>query len=90
MENTTENKKQNLVIKNKEYLELDSVNSIESFDEEYLELDTNLGVVAVEGKGLKIEALEQENGRIVVKGEINGVFYKQQKISRGIFGNIFK
>ena len=79
----------NTLLKNKEILEFDGVNSIESFDEEYLEVSTTVGIVCVEGKGLKIEALEQQSSKIIVKGEISGVFYKEEKAPRGFFGNIF-
>ena len=90
MENSIGSKKQTLFLKDKELLEFDSVSSVESFDEEYLEVSSAVGIVCVEGKGLKIEALEQQSGKIVVKGEISGVFYKQEKTRRGLFGNIFK
>jgi hypothetical protein len=54
-----------------------------------LELSTKLGAVSIEGNNLKIEELRQDNGKINIVGEINGIFYKGDKNTRGLFG-IFK
>ena len=89
MDNGT-NKKQVLILENKSVFTLDGVINVESFNDDYLDLSTNLGDVTVEGKNLKIEELCQENGKILVKGEISGFFYKTPKETHGFFGKMFK
>ena len=88
MENVSKN--QSVVLENKKKLTIDSVINVESFSDDYLEISTGLGRISVEGKDLKIEELRQENGKILITGEIDGVFYKENKTKKGLFGNIFK
>ena len=88
MENN--NKNQTIILENKKKLTIDSVLNVDSFNEDYLEISTELGGIAVEGKDLKIEELRQENGRILISGIISGVFYKDIKSSKGLFGGMFK
>lgn len=88
MENVSKN--QSVVLENKKKLTIDSVVNVESFSDDYLEISTELGRISVEGKALKIEELRQENGKILITGEIDGIFYKESKTKKGLFGNIFK
>jgi sporulation protein YabP len=81
--------KQTVILENKSKLTIDGVINVESFTEDYLELSTKLGAVSIEGNNLKIEELRQDNGKINIVGEINGIFYKGEKSTRGLFG-IFK
>ena len=85
-----QNEKQTLILKDRETLELNGVKSVNSFDVDYLELNTNLSILCVEGNNLKIEALDHENQKILLKGRINGIFYKEEKTSRGFFSGLFK
>ena len=85
-----ENELQTLKLDSRKRLTLDGVINVESFSEEYLELSTNLGTLQVEGTDMKIEELCQSGGKILISGTINGVFYKDTKISKGIFKNLFK
>ena len=83
-------KKQTVILENRKTLSIDCVLNVDSFNEDYLEISTEFGGIAVEGRELKIEELRQENGKILITGIISGVFYKETKASRGIFGGIFK
>ena len=78
------------VIKNRKVLTLNGVINVLSFGEDYLSLATDLGEVIVEGRELKIESLTKENGEILIKGIIDGVFYREQKNDKGFFKKIFK
>ena len=71
-------KKNELLLINRNLLIIDGVHSIDSFDEEYLEIDTELGKMSVEGEELKIEEFIQNTKKINVKGKINGIFYKKE------------
>ena len=83
-------KKQTLLIESREILSVDCVKNVESFNEEYLEICTDYGILCVEGDNLKIEELTGENGRILVKGVLSGVFFKEERKQRKTFGSIFK
>lgn len=83
-------KNQTVILEGRKTLTVDCVLNVDSFNEDYLEISTELGCMAVEGKELKIEELRQENGKILIKGIISGIFYKETKASKGLFGGIFK
>lgn len=88
MDSIKENK-QTVVLENRAKLTIDGVINVESFSDDYMELSTNFGEISVEGANLKIEELRQENGKILITGEVSGIYYKSEKSSRGLFG-IFK
>ena len=83
-------KKFQTVMENREILKLNGVLSIESFGEDYLVLDTELGELSVEGKNLKIESLIKENGDIYITGKINGIFYKEKNDEKSFLRKLFK
>jgi len=82
--------KQTLILENKKTLTLDGVNNVESFSDNYIELSTNLGMISVEGKDLKIESLDQKTKNIYVVGEICGIFYSESRSSKGFWNKLFK
>lgn len=82
--------KQSLILENRKTLTLNGVSFVESFTDNYVELSTNLGVVSVEGKDLKIESLNQDSGQIRIIGEISGFFYSESKSAKGFWQKIFK
>ena len=71
--------KQTVLLESKVKLTIDGVINVESFNDDYMELSTNLGEISVEGENLKIEELRQENGKILITGEVNGIYYKSEK-----------
>ena len=83
-------KKQTLILENKKKLTLDGVCDVESFNDDFLELNTCHGPLCVEGKALKIEELIQDGGKILITGEVTGIFYKVEKEEKRFFGKIFK
>ena len=71
-------------------LTMNGVKFIETFDPEYILLDTSLGNISVEGSEMKIESLNDVNGNIVIKGDIKGIFRSEEKSKKnGFFGKIF-
>ena len=72
-------------------LTLDNVKDISTFDGSFVALDTEDGVVCVDGVGLKINSLEKVGGKISVSGEIKAVYKAaEEKRKSGIFGGWFK
>lgn len=89
MEKNNSTVSHNVRIKDKNTLEIDCVINVESFDEDYLNLSTFVGGISVEGHGLKIESLTKDDGKILITGEIKGLYYYEEKTKRGI-GKLFK
>ena len=75
----TDNNNQLLILNGRKRLEITEVTNVVSFDDDYLELSTGSGELAVEGAELKIEELSQEKRKILITGRINAVIYKEQK-----------
>lgn len=70
---------QEIVIKDKNRVEIDSILSVRSFDEDGIVVESSLGLVSVEGSGLRIENFEKSTTRILVTGDIYGVFYLKNR-----------
>ena len=82
--------KQSVVLENRKSLVIDGVKNIDSFSENYVELTSKLGGISIEGQDLKIEALNQETGKIYIVGEISGFFYSNTKVAKGFWNKLFK
>lgn len=68
---------------------LDGVNNVEGFDDTYVLLDTKSGKVAIEGSNMKIESLSADNGVILIRGNINSVYYSDKKAGKGFLSRLF-
>ena len=78
---------QSIVILDKNTVEIDSVNAVKVLDEQTVILESALGLISIEGRDLKIENFEKLTTKILVSGNISGVFYlenKEKKKGRGI------
>lgn len=77
MEKRTE---QEIKLINREKLSLTCVRSVLAFEDDYLKIDTETGVIIAEGKDLLIENLSKDRGEIYVVGKINKIeFYEPKK-----------
>ena len=79
--------KQTVTIVDRKVLTMGGVNDIRGFDDEGIVLETGLGRVHIEGSDLKIESLSREGGSILIKGEIEGLYFTDtEQKKKGIFG----
>ena len=83
---------QNLVLENREKLNVSGVNDVLSFDDQVVIIDTELGMLTVKGENLKINKLSIDTSEVIIEGGINNLSYSgnQSKSEGGIFGKIFK
>ncbi len=79
-----------LHLENRNKLTVDCVDDIGAFNGDYLEISTKFGCLCVEGADLKVEELRRDEARITVNGIINGLFYKDNKTSKGFLSGILK
>ena len=72
----------------REGVEIMGVMEVISFDEAGVALETLCGNMAVEGEGLHVTTLSLNEGKVVLDGKINGVYYYDNKptAKRGLFG----
>ena len=72
-----------LILNDRKKLEMSGVKDIIGFSPEFVELSTVHGEIEIDGNNLKIEELCQNGGKVLITGEVNGIFYvksKNQKI----------
>lgn len=74
--------KQNLILRDRELLEIKGVEGVESFESSEILLETNMGGLLVHGDDLHIASLDLDNQEAVVKGYINSIEYKKSKSER--------
>lgn len=63
---------------NRANMQLSGVKNVNTFDEEEIILETELGFLCILGQGLHISMLNLEQGKVAVEGTVNSVEYKQQ------------
>lgn len=83
---------QNLILENREKLNVSGVNDVLSFDDEVVIMETELGMLTIKGENLKINKLNIDTSEVIVEGRIKNLCYSdhQAKSEGGILGKIFK
>lgn len=84
---------QNIIIENREKMNVSGVMDVESFDDENIVLHTELGVLVIKGQQLHINKLSIESGELVIEGEITSCMYTDEDISSkglGFLGRLFR
>ena len=82
-----------LVIDNRERTEVFGVVHVDSFDEEEVVMETELGMLAVRGENLHIRHLNLEQGEVVIEGLVLELAYSEEKEhsgGKGVWQRIFK
>lgn len=77
-------------------INVEGVQHVESFTEDEITIDTNMGVIVLVGEGLNVTQLDLEAGKLQVHGLVNGIQYqeagyrKSGRRGRNILGRILK
>lgn len=84
-----------LVMSNRNSLEVTGVISVESFDSEEFLLNTDCGFLGIRGQNLHIKSLDLEKGRVAIEGTIHEMSYLDDGSPRadrvkGFFGRLFR
>jgi sporulation protein YabP len=80
-----------LTVVNREQLAVAGVIAVESFDDEEILLETELGLLTIRGEEMHIKQLDLETGRFAVEGQIHACLYSNPRArqSRGQRGKGF-
>jgi len=85
-----------LVLQNREMLQVNGVTEVESFDEKQVMVVSKLGPLVVKGTELHITQLNLEEGQLTMEGVVNSFEYvedKQAKMrakGKGVMSRLFK
>ena len=71
----------NILLENREKLNLTGVNDVNNFDEKQIVAATKLGYLTIKGRSLHINKFDTDNGELSVTGKINELIYANKKIS---------
>lgn len=93
MENKIEEKKSNLSLENRKKLTLSGVVEVLCFDEQKIDLTTNLGNLTIKGEELKMNKLDVQNGDVIIIGNISSMVYNGKAVKKSkesILNRLFK
>lgn len=82
----------NIVIQDRKSVSLSGVEDVISFDDVSVVMRTTLGMLSIDGNGLRIVKLNVDEGEVSVEGEFNGMFYIDENAKQPgkIRGKLFK
>lgn len=83
------NKTQSLVLENRKKLSLTGVDDVLGFNEETVNVKTNMGDLVIKGSKLHISKLNLDTGDIEIEGVIDLLHYSDTKSEKSIFQRIF-
>ena len=93
-ENKKINSFQNIVLENREKLNITGILDVFSFDDQIIIIETELGLLTIKGENLKIKKLSLDTSEFVVDGRINSLNYSEADIGvkkgKNILSKIFK
>jgi len=83
-----------VMMENRQKVSITGVEDVESFDESSVMLVTDVGLISLHGRDLRINKLNTEEGQLIVEGDIVALEYSDQQGSRskgsGFFDRLFK
>ena len=84
---------QDVCLFSRKRMQMSGILAVESFSDEQITLESELGMIAVDGKNLKIESFSTDRGDLFIVGEIDSFYYytsDKTKKSGRFFSNFFK
>lgn len=85
---------QNLILENRERLSISGVLDVESFNDECVIVDTEMGILVVRGEDLHISKLNIDNSELNIEGVVSSCEYSDKEGSKsrgfGFLGKMFK
>jgi sporulation protein YabP len=75
-----------LTLERREKLTMTGVTEVVRFDEETVELRTELGTLLVQGRDLKLRTLSPKGGAVAVECTVTAIGYEEPREHRGIRG----
>lgn len=90
---TNSNVIQNLILENREKLNITGVLDVLSFDDQMVIVETELGLLTVKGDNLRINKLSTDTEEVTVEGNIFNLTYSEKSNvgkENSLFSKIFK
>lgn len=81
--------KNNIILENREKINISGVLEVISFDESQITMDTTQGRLIMVGDGLHVEKLSLDIGEIALVGRIDGLEYTGRQKEKSFWSKIF-
>ena len=91
--NLNSNILQNIILENRNKLNISGVIDVLSFDDQIIIIETELGLLTVKGDDLRINKLSIDTAEVIIEGNIVSLTYSEKNIDKkneGFLGKIFK
>lgn len=83
-------KRHMLTIEGRERLTATGITRVDSFSEELITAQTELGQLNLKGQNLHIDSLNAETGDMLVLGKVLALSYTESDVARSLLGRLFK
>lgn len=74
-----------LILDERNALTMTGVTEVVSFDDDAIVLRTSLGMLTVQGSGLKLKTLSLDGGQVAVDGRISSLHYEELRTERRLW-----
>lgn len=85
---------QNIVLENRERLNITGILDVFSFDDQIIIVETELGLLTIKGENLKINKLSLDTSDFIVDGRISSLTYSETEVGtkkgKSLLSKIFK
>lgn len=89
-----EDKKHSFSMDNRNKMALSGILNVESFNEQEIVLETELGILAIKGSDLHMSKLNLETGDLMIDGSIDSCIYSEKQDLKakgaGILSKLFR
>ncbi len=75
--------KHRLEMSERKTLRIEGVRHVESFTDELIAIDTNMGYLMLSGENLHITQLNLDEGTMMIEGFVNGLQYRESGLKQG-------
>jgi sporulation protein YabP len=72
-----------LTLTNRAQLSIDGVQHVENFDDDAILLSTDMGILTIRGRKLRIHQLDLDSGNFIAEGDIDSLTYSRRKTVKG-------
>ncbi len=89
-QNKRPGKPHSLILDNRRNLVLTGVNDVSGFDEQTVNILTDMGGLVIKGSNLHISKLSLETGEVTIDGTVNSLQYIHTSQGKGVMSKLFR